>query len=205
MLSGRYADVLSGLFLGYSTLWYTSHHKNVKGLDKVTDFAMQVFVCVCVCLLECAHAGGRREGIARCSEDGRKLSSPARDCTCTVSNALLVRSIVFLPRRQAASNFCSYPLCLARVFVHAKQKTLADIEDAFFGIFANFPSRTMALAMRTVAFPTGRCYSNPSDTLTQEVSQLMSSDTAVRVLTLTCNVVVEKTRSKSGRGRVCSL
>ena len=42
MLSGRYADVLSGLFLGYSTLWYTSHHKNVKGLDKVTDFAMQV-------------------------------------------------------------------------------------------------------------------------------------------------------------------
>ena len=42
MLSGRYADVLSGLFLGYSTLWYTSHHKNVKGLDKVTDYAMQV-------------------------------------------------------------------------------------------------------------------------------------------------------------------
>lgn len=42
MLSGRYADVLSGLFLGYATLWYTSHHKNVKGLDKVTDFAMQV-------------------------------------------------------------------------------------------------------------------------------------------------------------------
>lgn len=42
MLSGRYADVLSGLFLGYSTLWYTSHHKDVKGLDKVTDFAMQV-------------------------------------------------------------------------------------------------------------------------------------------------------------------
>lgn len=42
MLSGRYADVLSGLFLGYATLWYTSHHKNIKGLDKVTDFAMQV-------------------------------------------------------------------------------------------------------------------------------------------------------------------
>lgn len=42
MLSGRYADVLSGLFLGYSTLWYASHHKHVKGLDKVTDFTMQV-------------------------------------------------------------------------------------------------------------------------------------------------------------------
>lgn len=42
MLSGRYADVLSGLFLGYSTLWYASHHKDVKGLDKVMEFAMQV-------------------------------------------------------------------------------------------------------------------------------------------------------------------
>ncbi len=48
MLSGRYADVLSGLFLGYSTLWYTSHHKHVKGLDKVTDYAMQVCSC-CLC------------------------------------------------------------------------------------------------------------------------------------------------------------
>ncbi|CAM9410804.1 unnamed protein product, partial [Hapterophycus canaliculatus] len=102
MLSGRYADVLSGLFLGYSTLWYTSHHKNVKGLDKVTDFAMQ--------------------------------------------------------------------------------RTLADIEDAFYGIFANFPSKTLSLAMRGVAFPTGRCYQPPSDTLAQEVSQLVSSDTQVREL-----------------------
>ncbi|CAM9317431.1 unnamed protein product [Ectocarpus sp. 6 AP-2014] len=102
MLSGRYADVLSGLFLGYSTLWYTSHHKNVKGLDKVTDFAMQ--------------------------------------------------------------------------------RTLADIEDAFYGIFANFPSKTLSLAMRGVAFPTGRCYQQPSDTLAQEVSQLISTDTQVREL-----------------------
>lgn len=49
MLSGRYADVLSGLFLGYSTLWYTSHQKGVDGLDKLTDFAMQV--CVTFLLL----------------------------------------------------------------------------------------------------------------------------------------------------------
>eukprot|EP00904_Undaria_pinnatifida_P009717 jgi/Undpi1/5876/HiC_scaffold_2.g01150.m1 len=102
MLSGRYADVLSGLFLGYATLWYTSHHKNVRGLDKVTDFAMQ--------------------------------------------------------------------------------RTLADIEDAFYGIFANFPSKTLSLAMRGVAFPTGRCYSPPSDSLSQEVSQIISTDTAVREL-----------------------
>lgn len=42
MLSGRYADVLSGLFLGYATLWYTSHKTDVKGLDKITHYAMQV-------------------------------------------------------------------------------------------------------------------------------------------------------------------
>ncbi|CAM9656701.1 unnamed protein product [Ascophyllum nodosum] len=102
MLSGRYADVLSGLFLGYATLWYTSHHKNVKGLDKVTDYAMQ--------------------------------------------------------------------------------RTLADIENAFFGIFDNFPIAILSLAMRGVAFPTGRCYKPPSDSLAQEVAQLVSTDTAVREL-----------------------
>ena len=60
MLSGRYADVLSGLFLGYATLWYTSHHKNVKGLDKVTDFAMQVSApAACVSRVYIHHPGLR--------------------------------------------------------------------------------------------------------------------------------------------------
>lgn len=54
MLSGRYADVLSGLFLGYSALWYTSHQKHVTGLDKVTDFAMQVG-CHCGIAVPPAH------------------------------------------------------------------------------------------------------------------------------------------------------
>ena len=36
--------------------------------------------------------------------------------------------------------------------------------------------------MRGVAFPTGRCYSPPSDTLSQEVSQIISTDTAVRAV-----------------------
>lgn len=61
----------------------------------------------------------------------------------------------------------------------ANQRTLADIEDAFYGIFANFPSKTLSLAMRGVAFPTGRCYHPPSDTLAQEVSQIISTDTQV--------------------------
>ena len=61
-----------------------------------------------------------------------------------------------------------------------RQRTLADIENAFFGIFDNFPIAILSLAMRGVAFPTGRCYKPPSDSLAQEVAQLVSTDTAVR-------------------------
>lgn len=63
---------------------------------------------------------------------------------------------------------------------YPRQRTLADIENAFFGIFDNFPSTALSLAMRGVAFPTGRCYKPPSDSLTQEVAQLVSTDSAVR-------------------------
>ena len=39
-LSGRYADVLSNLYLGYATLWFHAQHKNVEGAEAVMDFAM---------------------------------------------------------------------------------------------------------------------------------------------------------------------
>merc|ERR1712216_404700 len=39
-ISGRYADVLSNLYMGYACLWYYQKHKDVKGLDKVLDLAM---------------------------------------------------------------------------------------------------------------------------------------------------------------------
>lgn len=68
--------------------------------------------------------------------------------------------------------YCPFP-------VRLNQRTLADIEDAFYGIFANFPVKTLSLCMRGVAFPTGRCYHPPSDTLAQEVSQIISTDTQV--------------------------
>ncbi|CAM9411921.1 unnamed protein product [Chrysoparadoxa australica] len=102
MLSGRYADVLSNLVLGYATLWYTSHHKNVKGIDKVMDFQMQKLLC--------------------------------------------------------------------------------DTEEAFQGIFDNFPIRPLAWAMRGVAFPTGFSYSQPSDKLSKQVADLISTDSEVRQL-----------------------
>lgn len=39
-LSGRYADILSNLYMGYACLWYYEKNKHVKGLDKVLDMAM---------------------------------------------------------------------------------------------------------------------------------------------------------------------
>jgi len=39
-ISGRYADVLSNLYMGYACLWYYQKNKHVQGLDKVLDLAM---------------------------------------------------------------------------------------------------------------------------------------------------------------------
>jgi alkylation response protein AidB-like acyl-CoA dehydrogenase len=41
MLSGQYADILSNLYLGYSTLWYYNLNKSVKDLDILVDYSMQ--------------------------------------------------------------------------------------------------------------------------------------------------------------------
>lgn len=67
-LSGRYADVLSHLYLGYATLWFHSKFP-AQGSEKVVDWVManilvdiQVRVlCVCVCVFW----GEGREGWGR--------------------------------------------------------------------------------------------------------------------------------------------
>ncbi len=41
MLSGQYADILSNLYLGYSTLWFYNLNKSVKDLDILVDYSMQ--------------------------------------------------------------------------------------------------------------------------------------------------------------------
>ena len=40
MLSGRYADVLSSIYLGYAVLWYHAQHKDVEGADKFLESAL---------------------------------------------------------------------------------------------------------------------------------------------------------------------
>jgi len=101
-LSGRYADVLSNLYLGYATLWFHAQNRKVDGTDVVMDYAMQ-HIC-------------------------------------------------------------------------------ADIEEAFEGIFANFPITPAALFMRGVCFPFGKTYTRPSDVQMKQVAELVSTNSAFRDL-----------------------
>ncbi|ETW03800.1 hypothetical protein H310_05165 [Aphanomyces invadans] len=40
MISGRFADALSSLYLGYASLWFYKQHQDMAGLDVVLDYAM---------------------------------------------------------------------------------------------------------------------------------------------------------------------
>jgi acyl-CoA dehydrogenase len=55
----------------------------------------------------------------------------------------------------------------------AMQDSLARIETAFYGLFANFPSRPLAAAMRFVIFPYGREFGPPADRLGHRVAGLL--------------------------------
>lgn len=40
MISGRFADVFSSLYLGYSAMWFYKNNRNVEGIDIIFDYAM---------------------------------------------------------------------------------------------------------------------------------------------------------------------
>lgn len=44
MLSGRFADALSTLYLGYATVWFYEQNKNVEGLSSVFELAMETLL-----------------------------------------------------------------------------------------------------------------------------------------------------------------
>lgn len=96
-LSGRYADVLSNLYLGYAVLW---HYKKepIAGIEPVMEFAMQTI--------------------------------------------------------------------------------LYDIEEAFHGIFANFPIPGLGTVMQAITFPTGKCYAKPNDELLRKTADAITTDSA---------------------------
>ena len=96
-LSGRYADILSNLYLGYAVLW---HYKKepIAGIEPVVEYSMQ--------------------------------------------------------------------------------QILYDIEHSFHGIFANFPLPVLGPVMQAITFPTGKCYSKPSDQLLRKTAAAITTDSA---------------------------
>ncbi|KAF1330917.1 Acyl-coenzyme a dehydrogenase, partial [Globisporangium splendens] len=40
MISGRFADVFSSLYLGYSALWFYKNNRHVEGIDAIFDYSM---------------------------------------------------------------------------------------------------------------------------------------------------------------------
>ncbi|EGZ30294.1 hypothetical protein PHYSODRAFT_553352 [Phytophthora sojae] len=40
MISGRFADVFSSLYLGYSAMWFYKNNRHVEGIDAMFDYAM---------------------------------------------------------------------------------------------------------------------------------------------------------------------
>uniref|UniRef100_A0A7S0Z135 Acyl-CoA dehydrogenase/oxidase C-terminal domain-containing protein n=1 Tax=Hemiselmis tepida TaxID=464990 RepID=A0A7S0Z135_9CRYP len=110
-ISGRYADVLSNLYLGYAVMWFYKNNKQVEGLDKVFDATMT--------------------------------------------------------------------------------KIRFDTQEAFMGIFKNFPIPGMGLLMQLPCFPRGREFSPPTDVQRAAVSDSITTPTAVREF-LTQNTFVSK-------------
>eukprot|EP00281_Chroomonas_sp_CCMP1168_P016748 CAMPEP_0206216182 /NCGR_PEP_ID=MMETSP0047_2-20121206/2586_1 /ASSEMBLY_ACC=CAM_ASM_000192 /TAXON_ID=195065 /ORGANISM="Chroomonas mesostigmatica_cf, Strain CCMP1168" /LENGTH=772 /DNA_ID=CAMNT_0053638515 /DNA_START=39 /DNA_END=2357 /DNA_ORIENTATION=+ len=110
-ISGRFADVLGNLYLGYACLWYAKHNQHVQGIDKFVDYALT--------------------------------------------------------------------------------KIEYDIQEAFMGIFSNFPIPLMGPVMRVATFPRGREYSAPSDKMRAAVSDGITTPGPMRDL-LCENVFVSK-------------
>ncbi len=69
----------------------------------------------------------------------------------------------------------------------AIEDCLHRIQDAFYGVFENFPSRVMGALMRFVIFPLGKSFSAPSDHLGHQIAKLLLEHTATRER-LTSNV-----------------
>ena len=44
MLSGRFADSLGTLYLGYACLWYYQQNRNVEGIDEMLELAMETLL-----------------------------------------------------------------------------------------------------------------------------------------------------------------
>lgn len=57
-----------------------------------------------------------------------------------------------------------------------------QIQEAFYGLFNNFPSRWLGFVMRVLVFPYGRIFTPPSDQLSHQVASQMLTETPIRKL-----------------------
>jgi acyl-CoA dehydrogenase len=76
----------------------------------------------------------------------------------------------------------------------ALEDCMQRIQDAFFGVFENFPSRIAGWLMRFVVFPLGRSFSAPRDYLGHQIVKLLL-DTSPTRERLTSNVFVQRGES----------
>lgn len=63
--------------------------------------------------------------------------------------------------------------------LHAKlalQKAFLNIQEAFWGLFENFPAKLPAAFVKWICFPFGRIISKPDDELKQQVAELMMQE-----------------------------
>lgn len=67
--------------------------------------------------------------------------------------------------------------------LHAKlalQKAFLNIQEAFWGLFENFPAKLPAAFVKWICFPFGRVISKPDDELKQQVAELMMQEHSFR-------------------------
>ena len=76
----------------------------------------------------------------------------------------------------------------------ALEDCMQRIQEAFFGVFENFPSRMAGGLMRLMVFPLGRCYSGPRDYLGHQIAKLLLEASPTRER-LTSNVFVQRSES----------
>jgi acyl-CoA dehydrogenase len=62
----------------------------------------------------------------------------------------------------------------------AMKDALAQVQQAFYGVFENFPSRLAAWKMRYLVFPWGRVFGAPEDWLGHQISKLLMESSAAR-------------------------
>ncbi len=60
------------------------------------------------------------------------------------------------------------------------EDALHGMQEAFYGVFENFPNRVVASMMRLIIFPWGRVYSAPGDRLGTEIARLMMQPSEAR-------------------------